>query len=116
MRWLRQNCGWCWTPSQNTTSKMHLEHSRSTGNSAYMQKGTTLRVMVASKPKVSFWPDGSTSPRNDEWLFAYTSKYWVYYSNRHHFTQISMVLYEIHTTEGRIFHSRKEIRTAELDK
>jgi hypothetical protein len=27
---------------------------RSTGNSAYARKGTTLRVMVASRPKVSF--------------------------------------------------------------
>jgi hypothetical protein len=25
---------------------------------------TTLRVMVASRPKVIFWPDGSTSPGN----------------------------------------------------
>jgi hypothetical protein len=29
-----------------------------------MQKGTTSRMMVASRPKVGFWPDGSTSPRN----------------------------------------------------
>jgi hypothetical protein len=29
-----------------------------------MQKGTTSRVMVATMPKVSFWPDRSTSLRN----------------------------------------------------
>jgi hypothetical protein len=29
-----------------------------------LRKGTTLRVMVASRPKVSFWPGGSTSPGN----------------------------------------------------
>jgi hypothetical protein len=25
-------------------------------------------VMVANRPKVSFWPDGSTSPENYGWL------------------------------------------------
>jgi hypothetical protein len=35
------------------TSRMHLKNGRSAGNSAYMQKGTTLRAMVAIKPKVS---------------------------------------------------------------
>jgi hypothetical protein len=33
------------------TSRMHLKHGRSTGNGAYMQKGPTSRVMVASRPK-----------------------------------------------------------------
>jgi hypothetical protein len=32
----------------------------SVGNGAYMRKGTTSRVMMASRPK----PDGSTSPGN----------------------------------------------------
>jgi hypothetical protein len=36
----------------------------SAGNGAYVRKGTILRVMVAGRPKVSFWPDGSTSPGN----------------------------------------------------
>jgi hypothetical protein len=31
-----------------------FENGRSTGNGAYAWKGTTLRVMVASKPKVTF--------------------------------------------------------------
>jgi hypothetical protein len=31
-------------------------------------EGTTSRVMVASRPKLSFWPDGSTSPGNYGWL------------------------------------------------
>jgi hypothetical protein len=30
-------------------------------------------VMVASRSKVSFWPDGSTSPGNYELLFVCTS-------------------------------------------
>jgi hypothetical protein len=33
-------------------------------------KGTTSRVMVAISPKVSFWPDGSTSPADYRWLFV----------------------------------------------
>jgi hypothetical protein len=46
------------------TSMMHLKHGRGAGNGAYRRKGTISRVMVASRPKVSFWPDGSTSTRN----------------------------------------------------
>jgi hypothetical protein len=30
------------------------KNGRCDGNSAYAQKGTTLKVMVASRPKVSF--------------------------------------------------------------
>jgi hypothetical protein len=33
-------------------------------------KVTTSRVMVASRLKVSFWPEGNTSPRNYGWLFV----------------------------------------------
>jgi hypothetical protein len=40
------------------------------GNGAYARKGTTSRMMVASRPKVNIWPDGSTSLRNYEWLFV----------------------------------------------
>jgi hypothetical protein len=58
--------GWsarqCWTLLQNTTSRMCLQKDRCVGNGAYAQKGTTLRVMLTSRPKVSFWPDCSTSP------------------------------------------------------
>jgi hypothetical protein len=32
---------------------MHLQNGGSAGNDAYVQKGTTSRVMVASRPKVS---------------------------------------------------------------
>jgi hypothetical protein len=32
---------------------MHFKNGRSAGNGAYVWKGTTSRVMVASKPKVS---------------------------------------------------------------
>jgi hypothetical protein len=43
-RWLRQNRRQCWTPSQNTASKIHLINGRSTGKGAYARKGTALRV------------------------------------------------------------------------
>jgi hypothetical protein len=36
-----------------------------------VQKRTTSRVMVASRPKVSLWPEGSTSPGNYGWLFVF---------------------------------------------
>jgi hypothetical protein len=38
-----------------------FKNGRSAGNSACTQKGNTSRVIVASRPKVSFWPDGSTT-------------------------------------------------------
>jgi hypothetical protein len=34
------------------------------GNGAFAWKGTTLRVMVASRPKVSVWPECNNSPRD----------------------------------------------------
>jgi hypothetical protein len=40
-------------------------------------KGTTLRVMVASRHKVSFWPDDSTSPGNYEYVFVALSFIWL---------------------------------------
>jgi hypothetical protein len=50
----------------------HTEHDfqdafknvRNAGNSAYMWKETTSRVLVAIKSEVSFELDGNTSPRN----------------------------------------------------
>jgi hypothetical protein len=41
-RWSRQNCRWCWIPTQNTTSKMHLKSGISPGNGAYAQNGKDL--------------------------------------------------------------------------
>jgi hypothetical protein len=41
-----------------------LKNGRSTGNTEYAQKRTTSKVMVVRRPKVSFWPDGSTSSGN----------------------------------------------------
>jgi Tfp pilus assembly protein PilV len=41
-----------------------FKNGRHIGNSAYVWKGTTSRVMVACKPKVSFCPNGSTSSGN----------------------------------------------------
>jgi hypothetical protein len=34
--------------------KMHLKNTRSAGTSLYARKGTTSRVIVASRPEVSF--------------------------------------------------------------
>jgi hypothetical protein len=48
---------------------MHLKHGKRAGNGAYTWKGTTSSVMVANRPKVRFWPDGS--PGNYGWLFVY---------------------------------------------
>jgi hypothetical protein len=47
-----------------------FKNGLSAGSSAYMWKGAPLRVLVAIRPKVSFWPDGSISPRNYVWLFV----------------------------------------------
>jgi hypothetical protein len=41
-----------------------LKNGRSAEYGAYMRKGTTSRVMVASRPRVRFWTDGGTSPRS----------------------------------------------------
>jgi hypothetical protein len=47
-----------------------FKNGRSAGNSEYAQKWTTSKVMVASKPKANFLPDGSTSPGNYGWFFV----------------------------------------------
>jgi hypothetical protein len=39
---------------------------------------TTSRVMAASRPKVSFWPDGITSPGNYGCLYIYEIWYWAH--------------------------------------
>jgi hypothetical protein len=44
--------------------KNAFKNNRSAGNGAYARKVTTSRAMLASRPKVNFLPDGSTSPRN----------------------------------------------------
>jgi hypothetical protein len=41
-----------------------FKNDRSSRNGAYDRKGTASRVMVASRPKVTAWPEGSTSPGN----------------------------------------------------
>jgi hypothetical protein len=42
----------------------------SAGKDANVWKGNTSRVMVAIGLKVSFWPDGSTSPGNYGFFFV----------------------------------------------
>jgi hypothetical protein len=46
------------------------KNGRSAGNGAYVRKGTTLGLMMASRTKASFWSDGSASPGNYGWLFV----------------------------------------------
>jgi hypothetical protein len=65
LKWSRQNRKRCWTPSQNTSSRMQLNDGRS------LRKITTSRELLASRPKVSFWQVGSTSPWNYGWLFVW---------------------------------------------
>jgi hypothetical protein len=43
LRWSRQNRRRCWTPSQNTTSKMDLRNGRSAGNCVYAHRRGLLR-------------------------------------------------------------------------
>jgi hypothetical protein len=74
LRWSRQDHSQCWTPSQNTISMTHLKTADVLGTVHKRgRKGTTLRVIVASKHKASFWPDGSTSPGNygSQWYTKY---------------------------------------------
>jgi hypothetical protein len=55
-----------WQAVLNTLTEHNFQdafkNGRSTGNGTCKWKGTTLRVMMASMPKISFCPDGSTSP------------------------------------------------------
>jgi hypothetical protein len=46
-----------------------FQNGRNAGKSAYTRKGTTSRVMVTSRPKLSFLADGSTSHGNYGWFF-----------------------------------------------
>jgi hypothetical protein len=41
-----------------------FKKGRSAAQSKYARKGTTSRVMVASRPQKRFWPDDSPSPGN----------------------------------------------------
>jgi hypothetical protein len=50
---------------------MHLNNGRSSGNGAKALEGTTSRIMMASRPKVSILPDDSVNPRNYGTLFVY---------------------------------------------
>jgi hypothetical protein len=72
LRWSRQNHRRCWTSSQNMTSRTHLQNDRSICNCAHAQTGTTLRVMVANRRKISFLLEGGTSPWNYGWLFVFS--------------------------------------------
>jgi hypothetical protein len=38
-----------------------VKHGRRAGNSGHAQNDITSRVMLVSTPKVSLWPEGSTS-------------------------------------------------------
>jgi hypothetical protein len=47
-----------------------ISNGRSTEKGAQARKGTTSMVIVASRPKDSFWPGCSTSPGNYTWLLV----------------------------------------------
>jgi hypothetical protein len=47
-----------------------FKNSRSAGNCAYAWKGITSTVIMVSVPKVSVWPNGSTSPGNYGCLYV----------------------------------------------
>jgi hypothetical protein len=51
-------------PQRTRRPECILKNGRSGGNGAYARQGSTSRVMVASMPKVSVWPDVSSSPGN----------------------------------------------------
>jgi hypothetical protein len=53
---------------------MHLKKGRSAGKVTYYP---TSRVIVTSRPKISFWPDGSASPGNYGWLFVLAQWYYI---------------------------------------
>jgi hypothetical protein len=61
------------TLTKHESLRMRLKSGRSDGNGEYARKGTTLRVMVATRPKISFWPDGNTSPENYGLIWYYYS-------------------------------------------
>jgi hypothetical protein len=70
-----------WTPSQNTTSRMHLKNGRRAGSGAYARKGTTSSVMVASMPEVSFEQIAAPVPEiMDGSLYVYDSAFHISYS------------------------------------
>lgn len=67
----KQKCRQCWTSLQTTNSRMCFKKTLV----MYMCKVTTSWVLVARRPKVSFWPDSSTSPKNFgchllHWIFT----------------------------------------------
>jgi hypothetical protein len=43
---------------------------KSAGNGACARMGTASRAMIASTPKISFWPDVSNSPENYGYLLV----------------------------------------------
>jgi hypothetical protein len=67
---------WLWSgsPIEDKSERPPFWHNwgdwgRITGGAEHPH-WTTLRVMLASRPKVSVWPVGSTSPLNYGWLFV----------------------------------------------
>jgi hypothetical protein len=52
-----------------------FNNGRSAGNGAYALKGSTSRVMVDSRPQVSFWPDGISPGNYGWWLCIHGFRY-----------------------------------------
>jgi hypothetical protein len=51
-----------------TLTECDFQGAFKNGRSA--RNSTCVRMMVASRPNVNFWSDGSTSPWNYGWLFV----------------------------------------------
>jgi hypothetical protein len=62
-------------PHRTRLPECILKKGRSAGNGAYAQKGNTSRVILAIRPEVSFWPDGSTITGNYGSLFVLSAPY-----------------------------------------
>jgi hypothetical protein len=61
MRWSTQNHRQCLYILTEHDFQDAFKNGRSVGSAAYAWKGTTSRVIMGSKYKISFWLDGSTS-------------------------------------------------------
>jgi hypothetical protein len=67
-RWSVQNGRWCWTPSQNTTSRMHLNKKAvALGMMNTCGRGLLRGWWWPVVPKLIFWPYGSTRSRYYGW-------------------------------------------------
>jgi hypothetical protein len=73
---IEENSRQCWTPSQNTNSRMHFKNIK-----LWEQWITRRRVLLPFlwwqvSPKLTFWSDDSTSPGNyGRFLFYWSAEF-----------------------------------------